>query len=513
VATQSIARIGSYLGMAKEGWLLRRGETDEAKERARRHLVDRMGRMRGLPQKLGQILGFSHRDGEAAQAYETLQDQAQPLPISRIRSILEEEWGEPLDRVSASFAAAANAASLGQVHRAVLLDGREVAVKVQYPGIHQAILLDLKMLGWLNLPVGNLDRGFDVPGYRDAILKGIEQELDYRQEAENQRAFSTWATSNPFLDVPEVVDQWSTSKVLVSRWEEGDHWRDVQRSWTKQEKQRLAQGLVEFFHESIFQRGLLHADWHPGNLRFRRCGGDVRLLLYDFGSIYQPSEDDRMALLRLIRATCRQDEAPYGLFMKLGFRDEYLQAMHGKLPALCKVLLEPYVGEYPYDLKNWRLGQRVGDILGDDRWNFRIAGPPSLILLLRAFHGLIYYLEGLGVSTAWSRVIQPLFDQFDDQLNRLQLPAHHYENDRFEGLAKNLTIRVSENGLTKVQITHRAAAIDHLQTLIDDSVKERIESKGINLDEVVSDVRRRCYAPGDVFRLTEGTKEIAVWLQ
>jgi predicted unusual protein kinase regulating ubiquinone biosynthesis (AarF/ABC1/UbiB family) len=388
-----------------------------------------------------------------------------------------------------------------------------VAIKVQYPGIREAVHLDLKLLGWLSVPVGDLRRGFDLSGYREVILNDIERELDYRQEAEFQRAFCRWADDNPFLAVPKLVDELCTSNVLVSQWEEGDHWRDVQKSWNPREQDELGNRLTEFFHQGLFQRGLLHADWHPGNLRFRRTDFGVQLLLYDFGCVYQPSDEDRFTLLRLIRAACRQDESPYPLFLRLGFRDDYLQPMCKKVPALCKVLFEPYGAEFPYDLRNWQLGERFGDILGDDRWNFRIAGPPALIFLLRAFQGLLVYVKQLQARTEWNQIVRPLFEQFVDPLQKLQLPPNSQQANDFGALAQHLKIRVQENGQTKVQVTFRASVIENLETLIEDEIKERIERQGVKLNQLVADVRRRCYAPGSVFQLTDGAKEVSVWLE
>jgi len=510
---QTVQRLGHYAAMAKDGWRIRHGRTDDVQSRARKHLAERMGRLRGLPQKLGQMISFSSGDAESTQDYAALQENAEPLPLSTVRPILESEWGRPVDQVVQEIAAGANAASLGQVHRATLNDGREVAVKVQYPGIREAIQLDLKMLGWLSLPVGNLRRGFDLAGYADVILNDIDKELNYAQEAEFQRAFSSWAQEDSFLAVPNVVDELSTSKVLVTEWQEGDHWNEVQTAWTEQEKNELGGALVRFFHEGLFQRALLHADWHPGNLRFRRSDTGVELLLYDFGCVYRPSDEERLTLLRLIRATHQEDEPPYPLFAKLGFQEDYLEPLASKLPALCKVLFEPYAVEYPYNLDDWRLGERFSDILGDDRWNFRIAGPPSLIFLLRAFHGLLFYTSGLEARVPWNRVVRPLFKRFAEDMRGLQLPAINDATNDFGSLAKHLKIRVVDDGRTKVQLTHRASAIDNLDDLLDEPLKKRIDDQGINLSEVVASVRRGGYRPGNVFDLDDDKKQILVWLE
>ena len=127
-----------------------------------------------------------------------------------------------------------------------------------------------------------------------------------------------------------------------------------------------------------------------------RCsGGQVQLLLYDFSCTYQPTDDERRTLARLIQATVYRNESPWPLFLKLGSDQEYLELLADKLPALCRVLFEPFCAEYPSDPADWRLGERVSDILGPGRLNFRIAGPAGLVFLLRAFYGLTYYLQGL----------------------------------------------------------------------------------------------------------------------
>ena len=510
--TQSAVRIGDYVGIATAGFQLRGEPSEAVRLKARRQMLERMGRLRGLPRKLAQTLGFLLGDPASAQDYARMQERAQPLPLSKVRKILESQWGQPLEQVVHEILPAAHAASLGQVHRATLRDGSQVAVKVQYPGIREGVLFDLKMLGWLSLPVGSLNRGLDIREYSDTIIQDIDRELDYQQEAELQQSFYSWAAEDPLLEVPEVMVRWSTPTVLVTRWEEGDDWHKVLSDWNQQEKQRLAQALVDFFHVGLFQRGLLHADWHPGNLRFRRSGDQVRLLLYDFGCIHRPSGAQRLALLRLIRATCRQDESPYRLFLKLGFRDEQLRGIATKLPAFCRVLLEPYSSDHPYHPSRWKLGERVADILGDDRQNFPIAGPPELMFLMRAFYGLNFYLQGLGEPVSWNRIVRPLLETFEIPMQCLALPESDLAHIGFQGLARNLRIRVSEHGRTKVQVTHCASAVDRLDSLIDEAIKQRIEQQGIELQQIVSDVRRRGYAPGEVFRLTGQSREILVWL-
>ncbi len=514
MALSTIRRMTGYVGLARDAYRLRRADDEQVQELARRHLIQRMGKLRGLPQKLGQMLSFSHgQDDVSAEDFSALNESAQPLPVDAVRPLLTTAWGGPPEQFVKHFDPSAKAASLGQVHAATMHDGRRVAVKVQYPGIRDAVMADLKMFGWLSVPLGGLRRGFDLASYRQVVLEDIERELDYRQEAENQRRFSEWADNEPRLAVPRVVDELSTDKVLVSAWEDGDDWKTVQREWSQEDRAKLAETLLALFLEGLFSRGLLHADWHPGNLRFRRIGGRVQLLLYDFGCVHKPSEEERLTLLRLIQATADRDDSPMPLLLKMGFQGEYLQPLSANLPALCRILFEPFCVDYAYDMPDWRLGERVGDILGDDRWNFRIAGPPSAIFLLRAFHGLMYYMEGLPAPVRWRRLLDPYLSRHRKAMNALELPEAVGDEGSFATLATVMKIRVTENGRTKVELTTLAASIDHLQDLLDEETTQRIQQRGIDLSAVTADVRRRGYAPGPVFDMTEGAKQIAVWLQ
>jgi len=513
VTFDTIKRLTNYVGMARDIPRIRRADDDIARQSAQRHLADRLGRLRGLPQKMGQMMSFTCDDGAQTEPFSSLQESADPLPLSVIEPIIEQQWNTPLDVVVADIQPHAHAASLGQVHRARLDDGRQVAIKVQYPGIRQAVFSDLKMLGWLSTPFGSLRRRFDFPEYRRVILENIERELDYCQEAKFQRSFYERAREQSYLVVPKVIDELSTEKVLVTAWEEGDHWSDVCDRWTLDNKKKLARKLLSWFFDSLWNTGQIHGDLHPGNLRFRVVGDDIQIVLYDFGCVHEPTDVDRLTLLRLIRATTREDESPWPLMLQLGFNAEYLEPLRNKLPALCKVLFEPFRVDYAYDMADWRLGERVEDILQGDRWNFRIAGPPSMVFLLRAFHSLKFYLEGLNVCAPWKNLLAPHLQRLDSKMNDLELPETRPGDVGFASLARHLKIRVRKNGITKVELTSYASGVDHLDELLDDDLHERITAHGINLTEVISDVRQRGYTPGPVFELEEADKEVHVWLE
>jgi predicted unusual protein kinase regulating ubiquinone biosynthesis (AarF/ABC1/UbiB family) len=475
----------------------------------RSYLVARMGKMRGLPQKLGKMLSFSHNHAESAMdQYAALQQDAEPQALETARPVIEAAWGCPLGDVLASIDPA-----LGQVHRATMLDGRIVAIKVQYPGIRDSIPADLKMLGWLSTPLGNLRQGFDLAAYRETILEDLNREFDYEYEANQQRGFAAWAAVDQSLVVPDVVDELSTKNILVSDWQQGDHWADVCSNWTDAQKRSLSNVMLRFFLTGIFQQRRMQADWHPGNFRFCAHGDKARLLLYDFGCVFKPSETEQLGLARLIQAAMDHSESPWPLFLKLGFEREFLEPLASKLPALCRVLFEPFCCGYLYDVKDWNLAERVTDLLGEDRWNFRIAGPARLIFLLRAFHGLSYYLTGLAIPIFGEHVFAASISSISADMNNLQILPEKVLDCGFDRLARYLKIRVVEDGRTKVQLTQYASSIEHLDELLDEDVKRRIDHQQICLKQIVSEVRARGCTPASLFCLTEGARQIDAWLE
>lgn len=518
---QTLQRAAGYAGMAKDLLAARLTGSEQTRQRAQQHLAQRMGQLRGLPQKLGQMLSFSSAAQESGIAthFENLQEAAEPLPWPTIRAALHEVWECDPDSLLAEVDVRGHAASLGQVHHARLVDGREVAIKVQYPGIREAVQTDMQALGLLSMPLGNLGRGFDFAAYREVIGSDLRRELDYRTEALNQRAFCRQWASNSAVVVPRVIEKLSSDTILVSTWEAGDHWDDVRAHWPAADRRRLANALLQMFLLGIFQHGLMQADWHPGNLRFRRSAQGVQIVVYDFGCCCTPTLDERLTLARLLQATIDGSEAPWPLLIKLGFQAEFLEPLAAKMPAVCRVLFEPFCQNMPYDMADWKLSERLADILGDDRWNFRIAGPASLIFTLRAFHGLSHYLSGLATSVNWQGCWDEALASLRSQLATLTLPVtakpakEPAQATDFGNVAKHLKIRVVEAGQTKVQLTQAAMNIERLTELLDEDLQARIAHSGINLIAILREVRQRGYAPGPVFRLNEGAKQVEVSLE
>ena len=482
-------------------------------QNARRYLAESMGELKGLPQKIGQILSMSDTPG--AEDFAPLTGRARPLPFEVIQKLLATEWRRPWRDVLKEIEPEGLAASLGQVHRATLLDGRRVAVKVQYPGIAKALEADLKLLGWFTLPVGGLGRGFNLAGYRAEILRDFGEELDYMQEAEHQHQYFMLARYLPGLVVPEVHGQWTTPRVLVNTWEDGATLADVARDWSESERKAAGRRFVSHTLETLFRSGFTQGDLHPGNFRFRKSpSGEVELVLYDYGCIFRPAMEVRLALLRLIEISeANQSGDPFPCFLAMGFDPDYLEPMAVKLPALSRVLFEPFILDGDYDVDSWQLGKRVAEILGDDRWNFRIAGSPDLILLMRIFHGMLHTLRTLRVAVSWKFLLAPIRKHFREDVKRLALPVAESAHRSFAGMAKHLIIQVRQDGRTKVRLTSPLHTVDHLEQSMDECVLEKVRKRGIDLDVILAGIRSGGYRPQEVFRLDTDGKDVRVWLE
>lgn len=499
-----------YARLAKSSLQLRWSHDAKSREAAHRLVAQRLGKMRGLPQKVGQMMAFSV-DEERRDSFGALFEDAQPLPWNSVRPILQAAWSIDPETLCKTIDPQGRAASLGQVHAAELDSGRKVAIKIQYPGIRDAVLADLRGLGWLASPFGNLNRGFDLSAYRETILAGLEEELDYSREARNQASFAKGPGRCPYVVVPRVDQGLSSENVLVTDWIDGDSWETVVRTWTAGEKQELGQRLLEWFLQCVFEYGQVHADLHPGNIRFVRSPQRIQIVLYDFGSVYRMSASERTMLLRLINETRGKGESSLPLLTGLGFNPELLHPLADRLPAVCRILLEPFLVDRPYNLASWRLSERLNALLGDDRMNLRIAGPPRLLFLLRSFHNVVTYLKGLDSKISWSQLVEPHIKRNQPSMNSLPLPR--VKEKKASAKATHLKVRVMRGGELKACVTLPARAIDRLESLLDPETLSRIEREKLDLEAIVRETQDRSYAPGPVFEMTDTQREIKVWLE
>lgn len=250
-----------------------------------------LGNMKGAVMKLGQMA--SYLDGGLPEpvrdALAQMQQDAPPMSADLVRSVVTAELGGEPEEVFASFEPEPMAAaSIGQVHRAVTHDGRRVAVKVQYPGVDDAIRADLDNSDLLFGAMGMLFSGLDPEPIVDELRDRLTEELDYTIEAANQQRFADHYRGHPTISVPDVVTALSTSRLLTTELAEGHRFSEAVR-WSQAERDLASETIFRFAFGGIYRLGMFNGDPHPGNYVLRP-GGQVTFLDFGLCKIFTPEE-------------------------------------------------------------------------------------------------------------------------------------------------------------------------------------------------------------------------------
>ena len=231
-----------------------------------------------------------------------LQDDVRPFPFEQAERVIEEDLGNTIERLFLDFdPVPVAAASIGQVHRATLPNGRPVAVKVQRPGAPRQIEADLHLLYQAAKLVKERVRALDfidAHGLVDEFARQIRQELDYRLEGRNAQTFHRNFASDPHVHVPKVYWTYSRARVLTLEWLDGTQLADVDTlPLTLDERRDLAYRVAETWMAMIFRYGFFHGDPHPANIMIMREAGSIGLV--DFGAVGKLTDDDMTKLTRL----------------------------------------------------------------------------------------------------------------------------------------------------------------------------------------------------------------------
>ncbi|HEV3036146.1 MAG TPA: AarF/ABC1/UbiB kinase family protein [Solirubrobacteraceae bacterium] len=270
-----------------------RGEEASEEAMARRQLetakqiVAVLGTMKGAAMKLGQVMSFldvglvaeEHRE-EFQHELAKLRDSAPTVSFRQMRRVIEDDLEEPISEVFASFEEEPiAAASIGQVYKATLRDGREVAVKVQYPGVASAVRADLQNLDMILRLLKRMAPGLDAKAIAEEIKDRIVEELDYELEAQNQRSLARIFAGHPFIVVPDVVSSLSRERVLVSEFVSGVGFEEL-KTRSQSERDRLGEIIFRFFLGCLYRHRQFSGDPHPGNFLLL---DDGRVAFLDFG--------------------------------------------------------------------------------------------------------------------------------------------------------------------------------------------------------------------------------------
>ena len=362
-------------------------------------MLKTFGKMRGLALKVGQMLSYLDdvMPPEGQRVLALLQRDAAPLPWEQMRSHLTREFGRPPEALFAEFEPEpVAAASIGQVHRAVLPNGTPVAVKVQYPGIDVAMQSDLKNAKFVSL----FQRMMFLNVEMDALMGELEarflDECDYRKEAEYQQAYRDRFAGHPYIVVPEVHQEWSTQRVLTTTFYEGKSFHEWLASRPPPKtRQRVTQLFYRFYLGSLYLDGLFNCDPHPGNYLFL---DDGRVVFLDYGCCRRFSRQRLDQWIALNKAVYADDAKElHRLAIELGFFSEKVKYDREAFRQLMRYLYQPYLKDQPFDFAGEHRPNRTFRKMFSDNPNlFKLNMPADAVFLNRIEFGLVSLLAKIG---------------------------------------------------------------------------------------------------------------------
>ncbi|MEP7051989.1 MAG: AarF/ABC1/UbiB kinase family protein [Pseudomonadota bacterium] len=405
-------RVGRFvrlagLGARTSASLLFSKGADSAAERA----AEVLGTLRGIAAKVGQMASYVDGvvpEGQRA-AYEValakLREQAPTSSSAEIRSVVECELDAPISELFCDWEDEPVAsASIGQVHRARLPDGRVVAVKVQHPGIAQAVESDLQNVGMLESVIGTfVPKGVNSRGVLEEIKARFREELDYRLEAQRQSQFADIFRGDRQIRIPAVFTERSSTRVLTTEFVSGDRLDDV-AARGEAERRAYAEALWRFVFKGNLVGGMFNADPHPGNYIFQPEG---RIAFLDFGCV-QPIHPGRLGPARALhQAAVERDEAAFAKQVRVIM--ETRGGLYEELAiAYSRRCFEPLFGS-PYRVTREFVRDLVGGIADMKQVLFKKGGnfvplPSGMLFMNRLQFGFYSVLARLDVEVDYAAV-------------------------------------------------------------------------------------------------------------
>jgi predicted unusual protein kinase regulating ubiquinone biosynthesis (AarF/ABC1/UbiB family) len=411
-----------------------RGASVEFHVRNAERYADVLSRSKGVLMKVGQIVSFVDSsavlEGPTGEVYRaalaSLQADAEPMDPVLVAAVVESELGRPPEELFAEFSPEPiAAASIGQVHTARMHDGTEVAVKVQYPGVADAIRDDLAntelLFTFIKIAKGFVPqyRNFDVRPLADEIAERFGEELDYGLELTNQREFADHYRGHPFARVPEVFPELSSDRVLTMEMVHGRRWNqigDVDQAL----RDRWGEAINRFFFGSIARFGMFNADPHPGNYLFH---DDGTVTFLDFGCVKRMTPAVQRGFFDFHAAAMDNDaERLLEVWIEHGFARADSPPPADRVLAWCRQNFAAYVQPQPFTFTPEFVSQLLGHMSRMDKDVMRHATVPrDFVFTNRIFVGLYSILGALRATADWTAIFkEDLTGQPTTELGRLE---------------------------------------------------------------------------------------------
>jgi predicted unusual protein kinase regulating ubiquinone biosynthesis (AarF/ABC1/UbiB family) len=370
-----------------------------------------LGAMKGVLMKIGQMASYID-DGLSPAVRRTLsrlQDSVPPMSAELAASVVMEELGLPPERAFARWdPEPIAAASIGQVHRAITLDGRAVAVKVQYPGIAETIAADLGNVALLRRMLRVTAPSQDVDALIAELRERVLEELDYRREADNQRLLAAYFDGHPTIHVPGIIGELSTRRIVTSELATGARFSEL-ASWSQEERDLAAETIYRFVFRSLYEVHAFNGDPHPGNYLFH---GGGRVTFLDFGLVKHFSPNELQPLMQMARHLCvdNDPEAFRRSMEKAGF-------LRPDAPLSTETIVE-HMGVFYETIRERGALTITGDYASAVVRRFfdvrspvaeYVSVPRSYVILQRINLGLFAVLGELSATADWRTIAEEIW--------------------------------------------------------------------------------------------------------
>jgi predicted unusual protein kinase regulating ubiquinone biosynthesis (AarF/ABC1/UbiB family) len=373
-----------------------------------------LGGMKGAFMMVGQLVSFVD-DGmpeHVRAALAQLQDSAPPMAPELAAGMIRDELGAPPEAIFRTWdPIPIAAASIGQVHRAVLDDGTEVAVKVQYPGIDKTMAADLAQLDIARVIIPAMWKSLDADAVTAELRDRLTEELDYRVEAKNQADFAGWYSGHPFIRIPRVVEGLSTARVLTSTLVRGSRFSQID-AWNQHERDLIGEAIFRFVFRSLHDHLAFNGDPHPGNYLFHGAG---EVSFVDFGLVKRLTPLARDREMAMAHAVAIDHDPPLvrALTEEAGYFVPGSPLTDEQIFDFSSLFWSYVAEDRPVTLTaEWASDTVRRYLIKDDRfreidkWG---AVPPEYVIMQRITIGLFAILGRLNATANWRRILTELW--------------------------------------------------------------------------------------------------------
>lgn len=483
---------------------------DGSLDQARQKLIESFSDKNGLQFKIGQYFDLG-KDVEGL----SLRDFAL-IPVDEVQSILKKEWGEEVLSEFEIDWDHVKSASMGQVHLAKhVSSGREVIIKVLYPEIKQTIVNQIKGLEIASfIPNAFMSKKYQMQmnDYLEKLKQILDKECDLRNEFEACQKLREGLRELPWVRVPKVLDQYTTSNVLVQEFDDGMDYDSFLAESTPELQRLTGEKLIQTFLHQIFVTGYLQGDTNKGNFLFHPSADRPEITQIDYGNFINLDDKFKKNLFSLLHGIISgQDIDPFPYLVGMGFDSEKLSHFHKTLPLLVQKLFAPFLSAIPFDLDRWKLSRDVDMVLGEYKWWFRSAGGLEFFQLMKSMKGLFGMLQKTEVNFNWGHLFKSIAEQEKGNLLIHHLPSSM--DFKFNSLAKSVKIHVFEKGSEKVSLTLPASSLINLKDLMEPNLIQSLEKQGIDIDYLIRRAIRKGGYPETLFEFKDQDKSVQVILE